>query len=138
MVELPELSIDEETSHFILDRARAFEEKTAPSGLQDASNAVDDDQTALHENQARDPMLEEFAGAVRALNADQQTDLLALVLVGRGDFLIDEWPDARAAAAEMRGPELARYLAGTPLFAAYFKDGLQAAGRDISEYAPER
>src|SRR5258707_15657310 len=60
----------------------------------------DDSTVAILEELDDDPRPQEIAEMIRGLGEDERIDLVALVLVGREDFSIDQWDEATAAAAE--------------------------------------
>jgi hypothetical protein len=78
------------------------------------------------EDARRRQMIEFVAG----LNVEEQTDLLALIWLGRGDYELDEW-DAAVTEAEARiaarDPD---YMIGDAALPEYLGDGLEAFGRN--------
>ena len=70
----------------------------------------------------RGEMVEFIAG----LNVEEQTDLLALILIGRGDYEFAHWD---AAVSEAEGRIAARdpdYMIGDAALPEYLGDGLEA------------
>ena len=71
-----------------------------------------------------------MASFIRALNEDEQVDLVALIWLGRGDGTIEEWEDLRARSAERRSEdrdprwETVRYVLGEPLLGDLLAEGL--------------
>ena len=128
------LSLDPETAFFILMKARAFDEKVAPSDLEDGSNAIDDKTVEILEDYLDDPTYAELMEALRDLNIDQQIDLLALLWIGRGDFTPDEWADAVAQANSMSHKHIPEYVSQTPLASDFLEEGLNAMGIPIEEF----
>jgi len=66
---------------------------------------------------------------IAGLNVEEQTDLLALILLGRGDYELAEWD---AAVSEAEGRIAARapdYMIGDAALPEYLGDGLEALGR---------
>ena len=51
--------------------------------------------------------------------------LVALMWVGRGDYLLGEWEEALEYAEEAWTEHTAEYLIGTPLLADYLAEALQ-------------
>lgn len=127
-----DLSISPETAFYILEKAREYEEKVAPTDPDPGSNPADDRGVDVLEDLADDPTLAELVAAVRALNDDQQADLIALLWLGRGDFSVEEWTESRRLARERRVTPVARYVAGTPLASDYIEEGLSQLGYDLS------
>ncbi|MGB2942436.1 MAG: DUF3775 domain-containing protein [Candidatus Macondimonas sp.] len=67
------------------------------------------------------------------LEPDQQATLVALMWLGRGDFIEDEWADALAEATRSANGRTAEYLMSTPLVADYLAEGLYAFGHTCEE-----
>ena len=118
---------------FVVVKARAFDAEVPASGAEDGSDMVDDRAVAVLESSPDNPNEEELSAALRDLNVDQLNEVVALVLVGRGDFSADEWPQAlteAGAVAERRG---VTYLIETPLLGDLIEDGLDALGYNITD-----
>jgi hypothetical protein len=128
-----ELSLSTEQACYIIVKAREFDVKEAPSGLTVGSNPGDDGMASVLEMRANDPVFAELRDYINDLNDDQQIDLVALAWVGRGDFDMAEWPEARAAAADAHNERTAEYLLGMPLLADFLEEGLAAAGRSCED-----
>jgi uncharacterized protein DUF3775 len=131
---MPELSISPEKVGFLIEKAREFDVKDLPSDSESGSNPTDDDAIDVLEDNGSDPVVREMGSFIRALNEDEQLDLVALVWLGRGDGTIEDWDELRARAAEARGEyrnprsETVRYLLGEPLLGDFLADGLDAFG----------
>jgi hypothetical protein len=76
-------------------------------------------------DQRRRLMVEFVAG----LNVEEQTDLLALIWLGRGDYDLSEWDDALAEAEARIAARDPDYMIGDPALPKYLGDGLEAFGR---------
>ena len=133
----PELSIDPEKAFYIVMKAREFEEKTESSGLEEGSNPTDDKDVAILEDSADDATEEELAAALHGLSDDEKLDVLVLTRIGRGDFTMEEWDEAREEARGTVDKNFTRYLIGTPLFSDYLEEGLALTGHDFDEFAQE-
>lgn len=119
---------------FIIEKAREFDEETAP--LDDAeagSNPSDDRDVAILEDNADNPTQQELAGALQALDEEQRIELLALMWLGRGDFDRSEWHDALKQAREVHNAAETEYLIGTPLLADYLEEGLNTLGYSLDD-----
>jgi hypothetical protein len=125
---MPELAISPEKVGFLIEKAREFDVKDAPSDPDSGSNGTDDGMIDVLEDNGRDPVVREIAGFVDALTEDEQIDLIALMRLGRGDGTIDEWSDLRREAAEGRNGRTARYLLGEPMLGDLLAEGLDAFG----------
>lgn len=135
--EPPELTINPRKAFYILMKAREYEEKSAPSGLEEGSNATDDKDVAVLEDNPDDATEEELRSALEALNEDEQIDILALTWIGRGDFTIDEWDAACQEARNITNKHIPQYIIETPLFSDYLEEGLGLAGHDLDAFERE-
>ena len=128
-----ELTISTEQICFIIVKARQFEVKELPTMPDAASNGSDDKMIGVLEARANDPVAQEIRSFVNAMNEDQQIDLVALTWVGRGDFDIDEWKDAREQAAAAHNERTADYLLGLPLLSEFLEDALSDCGKSCED-----
>jgi hypothetical protein len=119
---------------FIVIKARELDVQVAPSGLEDGSNATDDEMAAILEDTAANPTAEELKSFLEALNDDEVEDLLALTWLGRDDYTIDDWDDILAEVRDVRERHTIDYLLGTPLLADYLESGLDAFGLSCDEF----
>lgn len=76
---------------------------------------------------------DETRTAIDDLEPDQQVALVALLWIGRGDFLETEWAEAYAAAEEEATPRVAEYLLATPLADDFLEEGLALMGYSCGE-----
>ena len=125
---MPTLRISTEKVCYVVVKARQFDVKVAPEWLNGGSNPADDGMTRVLEDYKDDPTLMELRSYLRAMNEDELEDLIALTLLGRGDYTIDEWEDLMAEAEELREDDPVRYLTGIPLLGDYLEDGLNEFG----------
>lgn len=123
-----ELSVSTEQVCFIIAKARQFEVKDVPSVPDPGSNASDDRMISVLEARGNDPAAREIRAFVNAMDEDQQIELVALTWVGRGDYEIAEWPEARAQAAAAHNDRTADYLLGLPLLSEFLEDALSDCG----------
>jgi hypothetical protein len=136
---MPELAISAEKVAFIIEKAREFDVKDAASDSDSGSNPSDDDEIDVLEDTNSDPVAAELAGFIRAMNEDEQLDLVTLMWIGRGDGGADEWDDLRARAAEARAEykaprrEAVQYLLGEPMLGDFLADGMDELGIDWSD-----
>jgi hypothetical protein len=128
-----ELNVSTEQLCFIIAKARQFEVKDVPTIADPASNATDDRMVSVLEARAGDPVAQEIRAFVNALDEDQQIDLVALTWVGRGDYDIGEWAEAREQAAAAHNDRTADYLLGLPLLSEFIADALTESGRSCED-----
>lgn len=95
-----ELSVPLDTVCRIILRAREFEALIPDSDPDEGSNASDDGSVDELEDDGDNPTEEELRAIVDDLPEDEQAEVIALALTGRGDFDATEWSDAIEAATE--------------------------------------
>ena len=131
---MAELTISPEKVAFLIEKAREFDVKEGDSDPDSGSNPTDDDDVDVLADTGADPVVTELSSFIRALNEDEQIDLVALMWLGRGDAGIEEWDELRGRAVEARGEyrnpraETVRYLLGEPMLGDFLADGLDAFG----------
>lgn len=91
-----------------------------------ASEPIDGSSEAQLERWSGDPEYLELKSAIEDLEPDQQSTLVALMWLGRGDY--DDWEAALEYANEASGVTTADYLIATPLLADYLEEGLSLHG----------
>jgi hypothetical protein len=109
---------------FIAVKAREFD--AAADEPSDASNPSDDRFVRALTPANEKTTQRELTAFINALDEDEQTELVALLFVGRGDYTPEEWSDALAAARDRGDPPVARFLLGEPLLGDLLEDGLSA------------
>ena len=88
------------------------------------------------EEEGDDPVEQELASALDALNIDEQLDLIALMWLGRGNF--SSFAEAREEASDMREKHIPSYLIGTPKLGDYLEEGLAQLGISLEDYEKNR
>jgi Protein of unknown function (DUF3775) len=140
---MPELNISREKVAFLIDKAQEFDVKDFPTDPDSGSNPADDNEIDVIEDDGSDSVASEMASFIRALNEDEQIDLVALIWLGRGDGTIEEWEDLRARSAERRSGyrnprwETVRYMLGEPLLGDLLAEGLDKFGISWVDELPE-
>jgi hypothetical protein len=128
-----ELTISPEKVVFLIEKAREFDAKDAPSKRDPGSNASDDRMIEVLEDHPDDPVLAEIAGSINSCNEDEKIELVALMWMGRDDYAAEEWQQVKAEAARAHNRHTARYLAGTPLLADFLANGLDILGYPVAQ-----
>lgn len=123
-----DLTVSTEQVCFIIAKARQFEVKDVPTVPDPGSNASDDRMVSVLEARAGDPVTQEIRAFVNAMDEDQKIDLVTLTWVGRGDYEIGEWAEARTQAAAAHNDRTADYLLGLPLLSEFLEDALSDCG----------
>jgi hypothetical protein len=97
------LTITSEQVCFIIVKAREFDVKEADDEQDSGSNPSDHREMEVLEDLPNDPVQQEIAEFISALNEDEQIDLVALVWLGRDpDSTLEDWPTIREEAANAR------------------------------------
>jgi|SRR5215510_3246114 len=134
--EMPTLAISPEKVCFVVFKAREFGVKDAPSLADEGSDPPDEEMRSVLEDRPDDPVVQELAAFINAMNFDEQVDLVTLMWMGRGDGTIADWYELRdTACSEHNKRTTARYLLGTPLLADFLAEGLGQFGRSCEEFA---
>jgi len=102
---------------------------TVPSTAGDRTTTGDDSKlVTIEDNPGEDSRRQQMVEFVAGLNVEEQTDLLALIWLGRGDYDIDEWDDALAEAEARIAARDPDYMIGDAALPEYLGDGLEAFG----------
>ena len=128
------LTIPADSAFAIVQKARQYDAKVPQSDPDSGSNPTDDTSIDALEFSPGDDTRRELLGAIDDLNDDEQVDLVALVLLGRGDFPISEWRLAREAAGEIDRAHVGEFIATIPLVSDYLEDGLSHFGERFSDW----
>ena len=124
---MPSLDLNPEIVRFIIDKVHEFhsrEDVTFPE--ENEAEAINEDLAQQFATDfAGDPYYQELSTTIDDLEPDQQMTLVALMWVGRGDYLLGEWEEALEYAEEAWTEHTAEYLIGTPLLADYLAEALQ-------------
>lgn len=120
-----ELTIPLETICRIIVRAREYEAQIPTTDPEDASNPSDDRVVEVLEDEQNISVEEELSTAIADLADDEQAELIALALVGRGSFDSSEWAEALEAASD-ETTYAADFLMELPMLSAYLENGLAA------------
>jgi len=122
---MPELHISTDKIEDFIEAAREVAGKVRPT-TGDHTTTGDDSSLVTIEDYPGDPRQAQMHEFVRGLNFGEQIDLLALILVGRGDFDIAEWPDAvREARDRIRAGD-ADFMIGDAALPEYLGTALDA------------
>lgn len=136
---MPSLSIARDKVCFIVVKVREFDVKDVPTIPDNASDPPDDAMVEVLEDRPDDdPVLQELAAFINAMNVDEQMDLVTLAWIGRGDGSLVDWDRLRGlAATEHNRRTTARYLLGMPLLGDFLAEGLAQFGYSCEEFANE-
>lgn len=132
-----DLAIPLETVCFIIMKARQFDVKEAVTEPDPGSNPTDDNDAAILQDHADDPVQEELSSLISELSQDEQIDLVTLMWLGREDYDAGDWANVRAQAADSHNKHTAEYLIGEPLLADHLASGLDVIGLSCAGYEGE-
>lgn len=130
----PQLTLSPEAAFFIVLKAREFHMKVEEVDPNEGSNPMDDGNIDVLEFNPGDTVREELVSAIDSLNEDERLDLIALIWIGRGDFTLGEWGEAREDARRIDPSQASAYVLGLPTVSNYLEDGLALFGFLISGY----
>lgn len=120
-----ELTISLEEIGRIVIRAREYDAQVPAVDPDDASNMADDKAVDVLEDSSNTSVEEELANMIDDLNDDEQAELFALMLVGRGSYDASDWDEALAVASE-DVTNVTEELMHTPMLASLLEAGLAA------------
>ncbi len=138
MADLPDddedvdLGISLETVATVVLMARALQAIEEPDSAEAVEDA-DSEAALLQENpdDISDDALRLFIGE---LNEDEQTALIALTWIGRGDYGPEDWEEAlRLAGDRNEGQDAATYLLNTDMVGDLLAEGVAAFGLSIED-----
>jgi hypothetical protein len=123
---MPELRISTEKVCDFIEAAREVAGKV-PSTAGDHTTTGDDSKlVTIEDYPGEDDRRREMVEFIAGLDVDEQIDLLALIMLGRGDYDLDDW---EVAVAEAQGRIAARdpdFMIGDAALPQYLGDGLEA------------
>ena len=126
---MPELRISTEKVCGFIEAARELAGKV-PSTAGDRTTTGDDSRlVTIEEYPGQDARRREAVEFIAGLNVEEQTDLLALIWLGRGDYDLAEWDDALAEAEARIAARDPDYMIGDASLPQYLGDGLEAFGK---------
>lgn len=91
---MPELQISTAKVEDFIEAAREVAGKVRPTTGDRTTTGDDSELVTIEDYPGEDSRSEQMREFILGLNFAERIDLLALILVGRGDFDIAEWPDA--------------------------------------------
>lgn len=126
-----ELSIALDKVCWLIAKAREFQAKVDVVEPDPGSNPTDSGFREILEDYEDDPTGQQIQAALADLDVEELRDLLALMLLGRGDA--DDWASARQEVREAAEAGVHRRLMSVPLLGDYLEEGLSRIGRYCTE-----
>src|SRR5436853_5865392 len=125
---MPELRISTEKVCGFIEAAREVAGKV-PSTAGDRTTTGDDNRlVTIEDYPGEDDRRREMVDLIAGLNVEEQTDLLALIWLGRGDYELDEWDEALTEAEARIAARDPDYMIGDAALPEYLGDGIEAFG----------
>ena len=134
---MPELAISAEKVAFLIEKTREFDVKEGATDPNSGSNATDDNMIDVLEDDGNDAVAREITAFINGLTEDERVDLIALMRLGRGDGMIEEWDELRREVREAPDGPGARYLLDEPLVSDYLAEALSEFGISWTDAAPD-
>ena len=122
---------------FLIVKLREFGVQAEPN-LGGGSDASDDKFVAVFNEEAEPSVIAEAEGLIDAMNVDEQRELIALSLVGRGDYGKAEWSEAMAVAGSHPEPTTSAFLMADPTVSDALEEGLAAFGFSCQDFETDR
>lgn len=126
---MPELRISTDKVCDFIENAREVAGKIAPTAGDATTTGDDSPLETIEDYPGEDDRRQQMEEFIAGLNIDEQTDLLALIFVGRGDFDIAEWADATREARDRIADRDPDYMIGDAALPEYLGTGLNAFDR---------
>jgi len=131
---MPELTLSPDSAFAILLKAREYDVKVEQTDPDSGSNPSDDGGVDVLEFGPGDDTRHELVSAISDLNDDEQRDLIALIWLGRGDFSLAEWNEARQGWSDIGRARTPRYVAEIPLVSDFLEEGLSMFDLTVADY----
>ena len=119
--------LDPQKVCFLIVKLREFGVQAEPN-LGGGSDASDDKFVAVFNEEANPSVVGEAEGLIKAMNVEEQQELIALSLVGRGDYDKDDWSSAMQAAVDHPEPTTSAFLMQNPTVSDDLEEGLSLFG----------
>lgn len=126
---MPELRISTDKVCDLIEAAREVAGLVAPTTGDRTTTGDDSKLVTIEDNPREDGRRGEIVEFINGLNAAEQTDLLALIYLGRGDFDLADWRSAVHEAATRIADRSADFMIGEAALPEYLGAGLDAFGR---------
>lgn len=125
---MAEISIDHNYLARLIIKMRGVQAKEGVVDPDSGSNAVDDDMVDVLQDSPGDLSSRELHAEIRALDEQQQAELVALMWIGRGDGEPEEWEATVALAKDRKTGPTSDYLLRQPLVADQWAEGAEKIG----------
>lgn len=127
------LNINPETVCLIIEKARQFQAKEQVVIPKVPDNHADNWALQVLADHTGDHSYQKAVLAIIGLEPDQKVELVALMRLGRGDYVLGEWETALLDADDILAESTAAYLLSHPLVTSYLMEGLALHGYHCEE-----
>ncbi len=128
---MPELTLPSDYIGQLIVRMRAVQGREEETDADSGSNATDEQAIDALQETPGDLTRAHLRAEIRGLSQEEQAELVALLLTGRGDAEPQEWQAIKETALESIGMPIDRYLMAEPLVADLWAEGLEKLGFDV-------
>jgi len=129
--------INPEKICFVIIKSRELDSED--SGVEaDASNETDDGFTSILTDKGKGPTKAELTAFIEAMDEDEQSAIVAMMWIGRGDYDAPDWKSAVEEARARHSGPVSQYLLGTPLLSDYLETALAEYGESCADFERDR
>jgi len=125
-------AISSEKVCFIIVKAREFDAKEGVVIPDPGDNFTDDGDLQILADQPDDPVYEELTSFLESMSEDEVVELHAMVMLGRGDYDMENWRDALQTAQDDLDENTPKRLLEIPLISDYLANSLSQFGQSCS------
>ncbi len=104
-------------------------EDNEPHQYSELTLAAQADDSASEDNAGNSPY-QELKSVIDSMNEEEQSELVALMWLGRGTYIAAEWGNAGSDARDASNDHTADYLLRSPLLPDYLTEGLDMMTED--------
>ncbi|NCA69968.1 MAG: DUF3775 domain-containing protein [Sphingobacteriia bacterium] len=112
----------------IIDKSREFQAKEAVVLPDSLLSPSEDWALQILADHGQDYCLREIAAAIGEMSERQRAELIAIMWIGRGDYVPEEWEQAVGDALGDYSIRAATYLLAHPMISDHLEEGLLALG----------
>ena len=131
------VELDSDKVCFLIVKIREFDVQVEEN-LGGGSDASDDKFVAVFNDDPDTSVRKEVEDFIAAMNDDERRELVALSLVGRGDFAKEEWAEAMQTASSAPEPTTAKFLLENPTVSDDLEEGLSLFGLSCADFEADR
>lgn len=130
-VRSPPLALGAETAFFTVLKAQEPHTRVDPVDPDEGSNAADARAVDVLQFRRDDAVVDELVSAIGPLKEDELLDLIPVIWLGRGDYALSQWAEAREAARGIDRAHALDYLLGSPPVSDYLHQRLSLFGHSL-------